>query len=338
MKILMVTNQYPTPTKPDTNPAVLHQENGLREVGVDIDIFFLDRVEDGPLAYFQSYLPLLRRWRKHNYDLLHVQFGGVQALVGTMVARNRTILTFHGTDLHGGSPKTWRARFASTLNTWCSRQAALKAGGVIIVSSNLEPHLPKAVLPRVKIFPPGVDYWLFSPTSSREARVELNLDIDAKYILFSDISSSSVKRRDIALAVEREVQKHISEAKLLFLTRQPYWRVPLYLNAADCLLLTSDKEGSPNIVKEALAVNLPVVSVDVGDVRLRCSSVPNCQIVSREINTLSEAVLRAFHVGRKGGGRNLKRSEIDNEILCKHISLFYHQVLQKVNENEKSPV
>ena len=80
MRVLFVTNQYPTANKPNTNPAVFYQEKGLREIGVDVEVFFVDRAGIGPVAYLRSYLPLRRRWKTGRYDLMHVQFGGFQAL------------------------------------------------------------------------------------------------------------------------------------------------------------------------------------------------------------------------------------------------------------------
>lgn len=337
MKILILTSQYPTDAKPDTNPAVLYQERGLRRLGVSIETFFVDRARNGPLAHLRSFIPLRRKWREGAYDLMHVQFGGVQALIGAIIAGRRTVITYHGTDLHGGNPQTWLSRLLSRVNVWCSRRAACMAGGVAVVSPNLLSFLPNTATRRVPVFPPGVDYTLFRPQPVEQERAELGLDINARYILFSDISGSPAKRRDIAFTVEKMVRVHEPEARLLLLTRQPYWRVPLYLNAADCLLLTSEKEGSPNIVKEALAVDLPIVSVDVGDVALRCEGVPNCQIVSRNENDLAEAVLRALTTGREGGGRELKRPEIDNERICEQVCLYYQEVLGLVKGNGKQP-
>ena len=79
--------------------------------------------------------------------------------------------------------------------------------------------------------------------------------------------------------------------------------VPLFLNAADCLLVTSDWEGSPNIVKEALACNLPIVSVDVGDVSERLDKVSASKIVSRGPGELGEAIVEILALNCRSNGR-----------------------------------
>jgi glycosyltransferase involved in cell wall biosynthesis len=331
MKVLIVTTQYPNKSRQTTNPAVFYQVEGLRKIGVDVDVGLVDSIVNGKLAYLYSIPKITRLWKKGRYDILHVHFGGLLAFIGSLVAGKRTIITYHGTDLHGGTPTTYLSKIKSLINTRFSILAAKQAGGLVVVSPNLKDFLPAQIHQKSIVLPTGVDYSLFTPIQQDQARQELALDLNKKYILFSSISNSPVKRLDTARAVEIEVCKHMPEAELLMLSRQPYLKVPLYLNAADCLLLTSDKEGSPNIVKEALAVNLPIVSVDVGDVKLRCQGVPNCQIVDRDIASLSNAVLAALKMSRSNGGKELKRPEIDNEFICREIEKFYRDILKRLN-------
>jgi hypothetical protein len=104
MKVLMVTNQYPSHNRLASNPIVGIQANGLKELGVEIDIYLIDRVGSGRSSYFKSPLSLFPKWNRGKYDLMHVQFGGIQALIGAIIGKKRTIITFHGTDLHGGYP------------------------------------------------------------------------------------------------------------------------------------------------------------------------------------------------------------------------------------------
>jgi glycosyltransferase involved in cell wall biosynthesis len=217
---------------------------------------------------------------------------------------------------------------ANNVSVFCSRLAARLACGVIVSSPILLPYLPENISCKIQVILPGVDFEVFSPGDTRSARKALDLDDDAKYLLFSDLVGSAIKRHDIAEAVEREVQKHEPKAKLLLLQSQPYLNVPLYLNAADCLLMTSEKEGSPLIIKEALAVNLPIVSLDVGDVSLTTSGVPNCQIVDRNVTDLALAVLKAFNMDKVPGGRDMKKKDLDNAVACKKIKNYYEKLLE----------
>ena len=107
MNILMVTNQYPTQDKPDTNPAVFYQTEGLKALGVKIDVLHIDRSSKGVFAYLINLIPLKRIWQTKNFDLMHIQFGGVQALIGVLLAKKQTVVTYHGSDLHGGNHSRW---------------------------------------------------------------------------------------------------------------------------------------------------------------------------------------------------------------------------------------
>jgi glycosyltransferase involved in cell wall biosynthesis len=99
------------------------------------------------------------------------------------------------------------------------------------------------------------------------------------------------------------------------------------LNAADCLLLTSDIEGSPNIIKEAIATNLPIVSVDVGDVKEICSGIENSFIVERNINEIADGIMKALSYSRLNGGREQKKKILSNEFICRQILQVYMSLL-----------
>lgn len=209
MKILMVTNQYPNSTLTTTNPAVFYQVQDLRKLGVDVDIFYVNRVKTKVLAYLLMFFPLRHKWKNGSYDLMHIQFGGLQALIGALIAKKRAIISFHGTDLHGGTPINFSQNLSRKFVTWCSRVGSRIAGGIIVVSQNLIDYLPTKVQNKAVIVPTGVDYELFVPLNRDEARKKLNLDPGLKYILFSDISGSTVKRRDIAQAVEKRFNLYV---------------------------------------------------------------------------------------------------------------------------------
>ena len=79
--------------------------------------------------------------------------------------------------------------------------------------------------------------------------------------------------------------------------------VPLHMNACDLLLLTSVHEGSPMVVKEALACNLPVVAVPAGDVATRLQDVAGCHVVDAEPEALASAVERVLAAPPAVAGR-----------------------------------
>ena len=127
-----------------------------------------------------------------------------------------------------------------------------------------------------------------------QARRDLGLDQDSRWILFCDNNRDPIKRLDLAEQAIDELKGDFPDAQLLILNHVPFDLVPLYLNAAEALLVTSDKEGSPNIVKEAIACNLPVVSVDVGDVPEMISGLKHCNIAERDPRQVAAALKHAL--------------------------------------------
>ena len=116
----------------------------------------------------------------------------------------------------------------------------------------------------------------------------MNLENVGKIILFGSSRKRSVKNFNLTHRALLKLPKNTY--KLLCLENIPHICVPYILNASDIMVLTSFFEGSPNIVKEALACNLPVISVDVGDVKKNISKFDGCQIVEDNPLLISEAI------------------------------------------------
>jgi glycosyltransferase involved in cell wall biosynthesis len=104
--------------------------------------------------------------------------------------------------------------------------------------------------------------------------------------------------------------------------------VLLYMNACDVLLMTSFSEGSPNVVKEAMACNLPVVSVLVGDVPELLAGIKGCVMCPREAEALGAALVQVLRDGQRSAGRlALQRKGLDQESVARKIMTVYAEVL-----------
>jgi len=170
------------------------------------------------------------------------------------------VITFRGDDLN---PANGGGRTRRTIGRLLSQCAALRAAGIICVSARLKNRLwwRRA---RVAVIPTGVDLRVFYPRPRNEARRELGWSIEDRVVVFNVGNDPGAKRLDLAQAAFALARQRRADARLQLIDgNEPPAKIPVLLNAADCLLVTSDREGSPNIVKEALACGLPVVSVDV---------------------------------------------------------------------------
>jgi glycosyltransferase involved in cell wall biosynthesis len=276
------------------------QAEALGALGVDVRQFLLD-----PSRSFSSLLRERRRLEREIRavapDLVHAHYGSGSAFLCAVSTSLPLVVTFHGSDLNP-VPHLDPALGAATHAL--SQLAALRADRIICVSEELERRLVWR-RDRASVIPMGVDLELFRPRPRDEARRALGWDLEARVVLFNAGNPSPGKRRDLAEAAVAEARKTLPAVRLEPLVSVEPDRVPDYLNAADCLILTSDHEGSSTIVKEALACNLPVVTVEVGDVRARIAGVSPSEIADRAPAALGAALVRVLEGARRSNGRDV---------------------------------
>ncbi|HMJ66304.1 MAG TPA: glycosyltransferase, partial [Candidatus Binatia bacterium] len=118
-------------------------------------------------------------------------------------------------------------------------------------------------------------------------RKRLGWSRESFHVLFVSSSGDSVKRPWLARAAVAQMNNGDLPTELHYMRGIPTAEVPLWINASDAVLLTSAHEGSPNIVKEALACGVPVVSVDVGDVAERIDGIEGCHLAPADAAALA---------------------------------------------------
>ena len=289
MKILAVTNVYPTEQRPTQGTFIEQQVKGLRDIGLDVDVLMVDRASLGYRAYINLGARVRKEASVNRPALIHVMYGGVMAkTVVKAVTGFPVIVSFCGSDLQGENLPGFLRKTAVTYGVWCSRFAARHAHGVIVKSKNLWQALPADMdKKRVRIIPNGVDLNRFTPMDPNKCRQRLGWDPTRFHVLSPANARAPGKRFWLAQAAVREAQHAGVPAELHRLEGVKHADVPLWLNSSDCLLITSEHEGSPNIVKEALACSVPVVSLDVGDVSERIQGISGCHICSADPRDLA---------------------------------------------------
>jgi glycosyltransferase involved in cell wall biosynthesis len=189
------------------------------------------------------------------------------------------VVTFRGSDLLGENLSGWLRKIISRYGVYCSRRAAKAADGVIVVARHLTRALNGAATgDKVRVIPSGIDLERFKPMDSVLCKQRLGWNPHSFHVLFASSSGDPVKRPWLAKAAVAQTSHPGRAAELHYMTGIPSAEVPVWINASDALLLTSLHEGSPNIVKEALACGVPVVSVDVGDVAERIEGIDGCHL------------------------------------------------------------
>jgi glycosyltransferase involved in cell wall biosynthesis len=287
MRVLAVTNMWPSAHRPATGALVAQQVDGLRRAGIEVAVLHVERLERGMRAYAR--LGAMCRDAAGAADLVHAMYGGVLADVVTRTVRDRpTVVSFCGSDLLGEPLSRPHRRLLAWAGTVASRRAARRAAAVVVKSRNLARALQGAVpAGRIHVIPNGVDLARFRPLDRDACRRALGWRRDVAQVLFPTTNGAAVKRPELARAALARLERAGIRTVLRELTGVPHANVPIWINACDVLLVTSAHEGSPNVVKEALACGVPVVSVDVGDVRERIDRVDGCHIAEATPDALA---------------------------------------------------
>jgi glycosyltransferase involved in cell wall biosynthesis len=243
MRALVVTNMQPTAARPALGRFVADQVEALRAIdGVEVELFAFP---PGLRSYPRAARALRSRFRDQRFDVVHAHFG-LTAWPALAVRGAPHVVTFHGTDL--AHPRS-RLLSAATLPF-----VALAA----TVSASLAQRLPRAAArARLAVLPCGVDLGRFRPLPRAEARARLGLDPDGPLLLFPADPARAEKRHDRARAIAGDVP-------LLSLVDVPPEEVPYWVNAANAVLVPSEREGFGLAVLEALACDVPVLAAPVG--------------------------------------------------------------------------
>jgi teichuronic acid biosynthesis glycosyltransferase TuaC len=254
---------------------------------------------------------------------VHAHYGTVTACLCAVASSTPLVMTLHNAELnHERDISFVRERCGHLL----SQLAALKARRIVCVSAELQRKLWWR-RDRVDIIPSSVNLDQFRPMPRAEARATLQWHSRERIVLFYAGRNPATKRLDLAREViERARAAGPVRLVILYAQVEPD-RIPLYLNAADCLLCTSSSEGSPTIVKEAMACNLPIVSVDVGDVRERIAGLDNCYIRPPQVSDLAAAVVRVLRSGRRSNGRTAAGA-VSTEACRRRLLSLYQRVLE----------
>lgn len=288
MRVLAVTNLYPTLRVPGVGTFIEQQVLGLKRIGVDVEVMHVDRGERGVRSYFAMGTELRRRIEQFQPHVVHAMYGGVLAERVTCIVKDRpTVVSFCGSDLLGEYLSGSLRRISSEYGILASHIAARRAVGIVVKSRNLEEALPATVdRSKVRIIPNGIDLERFRPLNLEECRNRLGWAPNKFHVLFPTNAGDPRKRLYLAQAAIDKANRSSLNAELHQLRGVAHEEVPIWLNASDVVLLTSLHEGSPNIIKEALACNVPIVSVDVGDVCERVEGIEGCHIAMADPDDL----------------------------------------------------
>ena len=308
MKILIVASV----NKGRFAPFILEQAAALEKEGCEVERFGLQG--KGVKGYIGNLSLLKKRIETSRPVVIHAHYG-LSGLLANLQRKVPVVVTYHGSDIN--EPEVLRySKMAMKLSAW----------NVFVSRQTLEIAQPKT---HYSLLPCGIDLSDIQLTTQSEARKHLGLSEQKRIVLFAGAFDNGVK--NASLAKEVVAQLHDSKAELQELKGFSREEVNLYMCAADVLLMTSFKEGSPQVIKEAMACGCPIVSVDVGDVKLRTEGVEGCFVATTDNpNELAGLVQKAFAFEGKTQGRDkLIADGLDNRNVARQLLEIYDKICLK---------
>jgi glycosyltransferase involved in cell wall biosynthesis len=320
MRVLMITSEWPTSENPYWVPFIVRQIEFLRKAGVEIDVFAF-RGARNPINYIRGWWEVHKKLRQSSYDLAHAQWA--QSAITVLPTRLPLVVTFRGWEGKGTVGLKGIYTPLRYILHAVSYFVAQRADELVIVSSQMQQYLPQRSL---HIVPSGLDFSKLPIIPQDEARQQLGLSLSKRLVLFVGNPADAKKRYWLAREIVARLDKSLG-VELILAWHMPYDLIPVYMNACDALLFTSLYEGSPNVIKEALACNLPIVSVAVGDVAERLNGVDGCMVCQDDDpDRMSANLTSILQRKKRTNGRSIV-FDLDENLLTQRIIEIYRQAV-----------
>lgn len=311
MKILIVCSYKPQLPE-GCVPFIREQVEALRTQGCECEYYHIKG--KGAVGYLREVPGLRRKIREWKPDVVHGHFG-LSCLVANLATRKVPVVsTYHGSDINLKSNRKF-SRLAMCLSAWN-----------IFVSKRTMEMVHGEERKDSSLVPCGVALSDDQLLTRAEARKSLGWKPDEKKVLFAGAFENRVKNAPLA----KEAVATLDGVELLELKGYNRQQVNTLMCAANCLLLTSFTEGSPQVIKEAMACGCPIVSLDVGDVAERTEGVEGCYIVkSREAREIADALEKAIaYEGKTNGRKKILEYGLTNELVAKKMMGIYESVVK----------
>ncbi len=305
MDILFVSSGN---TKNGISPIIHNQGTSLKKLGHEVSFF---TIKGKGLKGYVRHIFILRKFlKKQSYDVVHAHYS-LSAMTASLAGARPLVVSLMGSDVKA-SPLL--SKLIKIFQTIFWRRVIVKSADMKASSKIAE----------AKILPNGVDFEKFKPLSREEALTVTGWDPMKKHLLFAANPKRPEKNFPLAKAAFELLNDPAIE--LHSLVDIPNELMPHYFNASDVILLTSLWEGSPNVIKEAMACNSKIVAVDVGDIREVMGNTPGCYISDFEPTAFSDTINKALEHTAKTTGR-AKIEHLSESVIASKLTTIYNTIL-----------
>ena len=288
---------------------VRQQGDALSKQG--IAVFYYAVRGKGVKGYLRALHGLKKAIKEKSINIIHAHYGFCGALA-VLQRRVPVVITFHN-----GETLTWKGRVISSAAAWlCNHR--------IFVAQHIHDKLfrtPKSY----DIIPCGVDLDKLPIIDKEKAMKMMGLSSDIPNILFGGYFSNLRKNYPLAKEAIDRVGFPVSLIEMKGFNRE---QVNAMLCACDLFLLPTKSEGSPQVIKEALACNCPIVATSVADIPELLSGVENCYVTGFDADEIAFRINQVLQTGKRSNGRaKIEAMGLDNSMVAQRIIKIYEKVL-----------
>lgn len=322
MKVLILTPEWPDAQNPNAVPFLVRQVESMKKLGFEMRIFYF-RGGGNPLHYLRAMFRLWNYLIRNEVDLIHAQWG--QGAIPAYFTLKPLIITYRGSDLQGIPDARSKYGLKGKILVGVSKFMSSRATEIITVSEKLK-SLLKTQKP-VHVIPSGIDFGQLPTISKAEARKKLGISQNTRLIFFPSNPKRSVKRYDLALAGVQKAKEYFHDLEFHFADGFTHETTLLWIKASDIVLFTSSHEGSPNVIKESLALNTPIISTKVGDVPQFLENLQGSVLLENTApDTLAEAIHQLLNNPVSNYDSKSRVIHLDEQILSQQIAEIYRRL------------
>jgi glycosyltransferase involved in cell wall biosynthesis len=310
MKVLFVSSGN---SEDGISPIVKNQGESLRQNGVDLHYFTIKG--KGLKGYLRNIKYLKKTIRNIQPDVVHAHYS-LTAITASLAGAKPLVVSLMGSDSKSSFQIRILIKFFNKL-IWTR---------LIVKSEDMRKSIG---IKNAEILPNGVDIEMFHEREKKKCQEKLGWDDSIKHILFAASPSRIVKNFKLAQQTFELIKSDGIE--LHSLSNIPHSEMPLWMNAADIVLLTSLWEGSPNVIKEAMACNRPIVSTNVGDVKWLFGNLPGHYLTSFDSSDIADKIEQALTFSQDHnhttGRRRIIELRLDADSVSKQLVSLYNEIL-----------
>ena len=317
---------YPTPQRPAFGTFVRTQVEALRAAGLDLELLVADGDRSSSDAYRYALARIQQVARERSADIIHAHF----CYPGVVARAQRAlpvIVTFHGSDLLGDVGPDGRVTVRGRAQRSIGRCLTRFIDAAIVQSE----QMARVVAGRTSayVIPHEVDLTVFRPMPRADACAALGLDPGRTRLLFAADPAIPVKGFPFSQAVAAGLRRtRAMDIDLHVVHRDSQESLAMQMSACDVLIFPSFQEGSPNIIKQAMACGLPLVTTDVGDVRERLAGASGCLILPRVEAAFIDAIATLLEQRERTDARS-RLHDLEPQAVARRVIGVYEDVLDR---------